>query len=195
LPKDELTNVNYRLLNGDTLTDEAAALLGMSAAERGAVEQAFSDLFGQFRRLEIDKMELTAPPDGWITTGNPDAATGLKFDSALTYHIPDLGGDIETARKNFSQQLEQAVGPHRAGLVETAADSYLRQNMDDLGKGERVIGFIWQPEQDGTASLWYGIADARHGGGSFQRVPDDLDAHSQIAYYANLFGVKLPTRN
>jgi hypothetical protein len=48
------------------LTDEAAALLGMSPAERESTDSAFGDLLGQFRRVEIQRMESVAPPVGWL---------------------------------------------------------------------------------------------------------------------------------
>jgi len=70
---------------------------------------------------------------------------------------------------------------------------HIRQNLDDLGASKRLVGFVWEPERDGTHSLWYAMGDARHGEGSFQRVPEKVDPNSQVAYYANLFGVKLPS--
>jgi hypothetical protein len=56
LPKQYLTNVSYKLLNGGQLTDEAAALFGMSAAEREATDKAFDELVDQFHRVEIQRM-------------------------------------------------------------------------------------------------------------------------------------------
>jgi hypothetical protein len=193
LPKQYLTNASYRLLNGGQLTDEAAALLGMSPAEREAADKSFSGLLDQFRRVEVQRMEPVAAPDGWsIGAAQSPGAPGLQFDSALTYHIPDLSGDINTAQTAFLGELQQNLGASRAEIVAAAADSYIRQNLDDLGAGDRVVGFVWLPESDGTHSLWYANADARNGEGAFQRVGNDLDPNSQTAYYAGLFGVRLP---
>ena len=192
-PKQFLTNLNYRLLDGDRLTEEAAAWLGLSVDQRETVNQAFSDLIGKFRLLELQKMQSIPPPSGWITGADPSTPSAMQFDSALTYRIPDLSADIDSARRSFSQQLQQTLGPSRAELINSAADSHIRQNLDDLGAGERVVGFVWEPERDGTHSLWYAMGDARHGEGSFQRVPEKVDPNSQVAYYANLFGVKLPS--
>ena len=52
-------------LSGGQLTDEAAALLGMSPAERESADNAFGELLNQFRRAEIQRMEPIAPPAGW----------------------------------------------------------------------------------------------------------------------------------
>jgi hypothetical protein len=193
LPKQYLTNASYQLLSGGQLTDEAAALLGMSPVERESADNAFAELLGQFRRLEIQRMEPVAPPAGWLAaaSGSPHAP-GLSFDSALTYLIPDLSKDISASQTAFLDQLQQALGVSRANIVASAADASLRQNMDDLGAGDRIVGFVWMPESDGTHSLWYAAADARKGEGAFQRVGEDLDPNSQTAYYAQLFGIKLP---
>jgi hypothetical protein len=193
LPKQYLTNASYQLLSGDQLTDEAAALLDMSPAERESTDNAFGELLGQFRRVEIQRMEPVAPPANWsLAVSGSTGAPGLPFDSALTYHIPDLSKDVSAAQTAFLAQLQQTLGASRADIVGSAADSYLRQNLDDLGAGDRIVGFVWMPESDGTHSLWYAAADARKGEGAFQRVGENLDPNSQTAYYAQLFGIKLP---
>ena len=180
-------------MSGGQLTDEAAALLGMSPTERESADTAFGDLLGQFRRVENQRMEPVAPPAGWLAGASGSTrAPSPTFDSALTYHIPDLSKDISAAQNVFLAQLQQSLGASRADIVASAADSYLRQNMDDLGAGDRIVGFVWMPESDGTHSLWYAAADARKGEGAFQRVGEDLDPNSQTAYYAQLFGIKLP---
>jgi hypothetical protein len=192
LPKQYLTNVSYQLLREGLVSDEAAALFGMTAAEREATDKAFDDLADQFHRVEIQHMEQVAPPTGWVTAADSSAPSAMQFDSALTYHIPDVTEDINSARTSFMDQLQQTLGASRAQIVASAANSFVGQNMDDLGAGERTIGFAWEPESDGTYSLWYAVADAVHGEGSFQRLDANLDPNSQIAYYARLFGVKLP---
>jgi len=152
LQKQYLTNVNYKLLNGGQLTDEAAALFGMSAAEREATDKAFDELVDQFHRVEIQRMAQVPPPAGWVAAGDA-SPSGVQFDSALTYRIPDLTDDINSARTMFLDQLQQTLGASRSEIIATAANSYLGQNMDDLGAGDRTIGFAWQPESDGTQSL------------------------------------------
>jgi hypothetical protein len=194
LPKQYLTNVSYQLLKGNRLTDEAAALFGMSAAERELTDKAFDDLVDQFRRAQIQRMEQAPPPAGWMIGADSPAPHAVIFDSALTYHIPDLTDDINSARTSFSDQLQQTLGPSRAQIIASAADSFFSQNMDDLGAGEHTVGFAWASESDGTQSLWYAVADARHGEGAFERVEANLDPNSQIAYYARLFGVPLPAQ-
>jgi hypothetical protein len=184
LPKGFLTNVSFRLLDNGRLTDEAATLLGMSPTEREAINGAFTGLLGQFRQIEQQKMQKINPPAEW---GGP----GLSFDSGLTYQIPSLSTDIQNLRQSFSQQAQQSLGDVRAQLLEQTGDAYFHQQLDDLGAGERTVGFLWKPESDGSHSLWYCFKDASRAG-SFERVPEQVDPNSQIAYYAGLFGVKLP---
>jgi hypothetical protein len=200
LPKQCLTNAAYKPINGGRLTDEAAALLGMTPAERSTVDQLLTNMLGQFRQLELKNIQ-PANPD-WTHLAyvgqNPDpsGATffGSKLDSMVAYKIPDLGADVQAERQSFSDQLQQTLGPSRAQLLDTGADSYLRQNLDDLGTRDRTIGFLTVTEKDGSPAVWYGVSDSLHGDGSFQRVPEDLDPNSQMAYYASLFGVKLPAK-
>ena len=189
LPKQYLTNASYKLFNGGQLTDETAALLGMSPRERATVNQSIGDVLAQFRALELKNMVAVPQPEGWAGLAGLIGGTDQK---ALTYQIPSLATEAQAMYQSLLQQLDQTLGAARAQLVESAADSYLRHNLDDLGANQRTIGFVQTTEPDGSYSLWYGVADAAHGEGSFQRVPEDLDPNSQTAYYAGLLGVKLP---
>jgi len=187
LPKQYLTNAQYKLLDGGRLTDEAATLLGMSAAERSTVDQFFSELSNRFRQLELGSMKRIEPPQSW-----EGGLMGAKLESAVVYHVPDLATDVETARQQFSQWLQQSLGTSRGQLLDQAASAFFRQHLDDLGAGDRTVGFLTTTERDGSQALWYATADARHGEGGFQRVMPNVAPDSQIAYYANLFGVPLP---
>ncbi len=195
LPKQYLTNASFRLFEGGRLTDEAAALYGMSPGERDATEKAFDYLVEEFHKIEISKMAAVDPPAGWGPLANSDTPSAMHFDSALTYQIPDLTQDINAARAGFADQLQQALGQSRAQMLSSAASSYLADNLNDLGSGDRIVGFMWEPESDGTHSLWYAQAGGGAGQGSFQLVQPDLDPNSQIAYYARLFGVPLPQKS
>ncbi len=185
LPKNQLTNAGFRLVAGGHLTEETARLFGMSAAERSAVDTALRDMTSQFRTAEASKMKTVDAPPEW---GGP----GFNFDSALVYQIPSLAAEADSARQALASQLDQTLGAGRSQALQQIADSYLRDQLDDLGSGDRTVAFLWELERDGSHSLWYGLSDARHGAGSFQRVPDKVDPDSQIAYYAALFGVQLP---
>jgi hypothetical protein len=187
LPKQYLTNAQYKLLDGGRLTDEAATLLGMSAVERSTVDQFFSELSNRFRQLELGSMKRIELPQGW-----EGGLMGAKLESAVIYQVPDLATDVEAARQQFSQWLQQSLGASRGQLLDQAASAFFRQHLDDLGAGDRTIGFLTATERDGSQALWYATADARHGDGSFQRVMPNVAPDSQIAYYASLFGVPLP---
>ena len=128
-------------------------------------------------------------PQGW-----EGGLLGGKLASAVVYQIPGLGTDADAAREQFSQSLQQALGASRAQLLDQAAGAFFRQHLDDLGAGDRTIGFLTATESDGSQTVWYATADARHGDGSFQRISPDLAPDSSIAYYASLFGVSLPTK-
>jgi hypothetical protein len=186
LSKDHLANVGYKLLAGDRLTEEAALLMGMSSEEQESVNTAFSHLLGRFGQLEIESMEAIELPETWRVSDL------VEVEFSLSYRIPDIQNSMEEERQRFSLQMEQVLGPSRALLLQEATDTYLRQHVDDLGSGERTVGFFWEPEGDEGHALWYGISGERYGPGSFNRISEDYDPDSQMAYYARLFGVTLP---
>jgi hypothetical protein len=190
LPKEYLTNVSYKLFNGGQLTDEGAGLFGMTPAERQTTDKLFDDLVDKFHSVELSRMTATDPPEGWVAP--PGAGSANHFDSGLIYNIPDLTDDLNAARTDFLNQLQQTVGGSRADLIASAASSYLADNLNDLGTGNRTVGFLWQPEADGSHSLWFAASGTGYGAGSFQLVTPDLDPNSQIAYYGRLLGVQLP---
>ena len=184
--KHHLANVDYKLLAGDRLTEQAALLMGMSSEESEAVNRSFSNLLGRFGQLEIESMEQVDPAANW---GIDDLA---EVEFSLSSRIPDLQEAIQEERQLFTQQMEQILGPSRAALMADASDTYLRQNVDDLGSGERTVGFFWESSGDGTHSIWYGISGEQYGTGTYHRISEDYDPDSQMAYYARLFGVTLP---
>jgi hypothetical protein len=193
LPKEYLTNISYKLFNGGQLTDEGASLFGMTPAERQTTDKLFDDLVDKFHSVELSRMIATDPPEGWVAP--PGAGSANHFDSGLIYNIPDLTDDLNAARTDFLNQLQQTVGGSRADLIASAACSYLADNLNDLGTGNRTVGFLWQPEADGSHTLWFAAAGTGYGAGSFQLVTPDVDPNSQIAYYGRLLGVQLPQKS
>jgi hypothetical protein len=190
MPKTNLAAVKYRPIEGNSLTDEAAALFGLAPAERHAVNRAISSLFEGYRKTEGAAMKPVEIPAGWVGQAESSA---IHFDSGVAMQIPDLSDKLKDLRADFSQHIDRTLrDPARAQSLEEALDRHFDQQFDDLGRGQRTIAFMWQPEKDGTKSLWYGIASARDGEGSFSRVPANLDPSSQMAYYASLLGVQLP---
>jgi DNA-directed RNA polymerase specialized sigma24 family protein len=177
----------FRQLNDPSLAREVTQNVFIMLARRAVWLTGHPSLAGWLYRTAIHLAQHEARGEQ-----RRRHRAGRKFDSGVAYRIPNLTAEVEAIRQTFSQQLNQTLGSSRAQLLEQAADSHIRQNLDDLGAGERTIGFIWQIENDGTRSVIYGIADAQHGGSSFQRIPDNLDPNSQIAYYARTFGVELP---
>jgi hypothetical protein len=182
LPKQFLTNVSYRALADDQITDEATALLGMSAAEREAVNQLFSNRISEFRRAEIERMQRIDPPAEWRTN---------DLDWSLVYHIPSLAPELEMARRTFSQRLNETLGATRVQLLEESSGMHFQNDYDALGARQRIVGFFSKSESDGSHSLWYAMWDSRPGFRALKRVSSD-NADLQVAYYAKLFGVKLP---
>ena len=183
LPKTFLQQASFRIMNDQRLSEEAAQLYNLSAAEREDVDRAIGDLFAQFRGAESERMELVNPPDEW---GHG------QFASAVAYHIPSFSDDVGKWRQALQQRLEATLGEGRSRLLSPGIDDYLRQEWNDLGEDERTVGFVWHPEADGSQSVWYAIQGERHGAGTFRRYMPGADGKSSFAHYAELFGVELP---
>ena len=182
LPKTFLQQASFPLISGERLSEETAQLYNLSESERVEIDQAVGDLFAQLRTAESERMKLVDPPREW----------GGGFEWALAYHIPSLSEDIASWRETLQDRLNTTLGPERGQSLNGGIDDYLRQEWNDLGAGERTVGFVWRTEGSGNESMWYAIRDERHGAGNFRRYLPGADADSAIRHYANLFGVELP---
>ncbi len=178
LPKELLTKVGYRVTQGERLTDEASRLFGLSSGETEQVNAALSHLLESFRDVERQRMQPIDPPENWNT---------FKHDSAVAVKIPALTADLDALRQDFQTGLTATLGDTRGQLLGDALGNTFDARFESLGKDERVVGFMWQPESDGSRSLWFGRGD-----GSFARVMENPDPDSPLVYYANLLGVQLP---
>jgi hypothetical protein len=92
-----------------------------------------------------------------------------QFASGIAYHILRSRMTWTAWRWELQQRLEATLGGERSSLLGQEIDGYLRDEWNDLGEGERTIGFVWHPEANGSQSIWYAIKDQRHGAGTFRR--------------------------
>lgn len=166
------------------MTDESAALFGMNSSERIGTDAAINKLFSGFRQLELDRMRTIDPPDSWK---NFSLGGITRVENVVAYDIPELAASANKLAESFKTELQTLLGPNRAQSFQEAIDAYTLDQLDDLGREARRVGFVWADE-GGETSLWYATGD-----GNFQRVPNDVSPDSQIAYYATLFGVDLPS--
>jgi len=182
LPKKDLDSVGYRLLEGNRLTDDATKLLGMTAAEREAVDAAYDQMWRKFRELEIQRMEPVERPTQWT-----------HMQDSISYRIPSLEAEARALREDFESSLQQTLGPTRAKYLAEAADDFLRRNLDDLGQHARIISFGFSRGPNGELQRMYGILDeATHVGNA--RSFTELEEDWPIAYYARLLGVDVPIK-
>jgi hypothetical protein len=183
LPKAFLQQASFQVMNEQRLTEETAKLYNLSEPERVEVDRAIGDLFAQLRSAESERMELVDLPDEWCHG---------QFASGIAYHIPAFSEDVVAWRRELQRRLEATLGEERSSLLGQEIDEYLRAEWNDLGEGERTVGFVWHPEANGSQSIWYAIKDQRHGAGTFRRHLPGGDTDSSFAHYAELFGVELP---
>jgi RNA polymerase sigma factor (sigma-70 family) len=105
LPKRDLKSVGYMVFDRDRLSDEAAALFGMSAAEREAVDAAYNRLWQDFRALEIQSLEPVPPPDRWKT-----------MVESISYRIQALDREAGELRTEYETAVNQILGPTRTPI-------------------------------------------------------------------------------
>jgi hypothetical protein len=121
-------------------------------------------------------MELVDLPEEWCHG---------QFASGIAYHIPAFSEDVVTWRRELQQRLEATLGEERSSLLGQEIDEYLRAEWNDLGEGERTVGFVWHPEANGSQSIRYAIKDLRHGAGTFRRHLPGGDTDSSFAHWQN----------
>jgi hypothetical protein len=182
LPKRDLKSVGYTVFDRDRLSGEAAALFGMSAAEREAVDAAYNRLWQDFRALEIQSLEPVPPPDRWKT-----------MVESISYRIQALDREAGELRTEFETAVNQILGPTRTAYLMEAVNGFLASKLDDLGPHARVISFGYWRQPSGQMTPMYGIIDETEGTGE-ARGFKELDPDWPITYYAKLFGVDVPIK-
>jgi len=184
LPKKDLGSVGYRLLEANRLTDDATMLLGMTAAEREAVDEAYDQMWRKFRELEIQRMEPVEKPKKW-TYG----------EKGISYHIPSLENEGRALRTSFQSSLQQTLGITRPQYLEEAVGEYFSRKLDDLGQDSRIISFCPVRQPNGNTQMMYAILNETTGSGDARVIQEPLEQDSPAAYYARLFGVDVPIKN
>jgi len=182
LPKRDLKSVGYSVFEKDRLSDEAAALFGMSAAERESVDAAYNRLWQDFRALEIQSLEPVPQPDQW-----------KNMIESTSYRIPALDHEANELRNGFETVVNQALGPTRTVYLMEAVNGFLASKLDDLGQHARVISFGYWRQPSGQMSPMYGVIDETEGTAD-ARGFKELDLDWPITYYARLFGVNVPIK-
>ncbi len=182
LPKTDLASVGYRLFEYDRLSDDAAALFGMTAEEREAVDAAYDELWRKFRGYEIERMERVEKPNQW------------DWKEAVSYRIPSLENEARALRASFESSLQQSLGGTRATLLLEAANDHITSKLDELGQDARIISFGQVHQRDDQTQLYYGVlTEGVNAIARLIQVP--LDPNSQAAYYARLFGADVPIKD
>jgi hypothetical protein len=184
LPKKDLGAVGYKVMEGNRLTTDAASLFGMSAAERSAVDSAYAEMWRKYRQLEIDQMEPVGLPAQWTKC--------LAPEESVSYRIPSLAKEAEALRSSFESSVGETLGAQRAGYLLEGLNAFIAGNLDNLGANARIISFgRWPSQKDGKVVPGYGIINEGINASS-AGITRPLPADSQLAYYAQLFGVDVP---
>ena len=155
---DGTQSVEMGLFEGQRLSPDAAALLGMTEDEVGAVSGIYTKLFGDVRALE--QSNVVRVNDG----------------GAVLARLPALSSESATLLDEVKASLTAAVGPARSELLERMFRDYANEHLDGMGskprdfirKGDVIIvrtdgSERWQPlDLKGAAAWEYNVTDYAH---------------------------------
>jgi hypothetical protein len=116
-----------------------AVLLGLNESERLAVNDLYAGLLEDVRRIEFIRIQQPSPPEI------------LEDGRRIAARMPVLSGDVDLLLAENHEQLEQALGSIRAGILEEQAARYFNENLDGLGSVQREF----LVSDDGTLYVRY----------------------------------------
>lgn len=141
LSKTNLHQLSLRPLTRDhRLTDAAAAVLGMSAAERTAVDDALGTLVRRHEALDLAKVQSI---EEHLTS-----AEGRK----TTFRVPAYPEEGKALAETFLGSLQQVLGEERSRLLVGYADldSISTEGFEPFGRAEKTITFLDRSTAEGT---------------------------------------------
>ena len=123
------------------LNENAATLLGMTAAERGVAEQATAEMIERYHELERQHVSESDDHAGGVS-GSPHGLATFKVNA-----FPDEGGALKTA---WADRLKAILGEERTQYLLEMSANWIHSDLGDFGEAERAITF-----REGTGSGGY----------------------------------------
>jgi hypothetical protein len=173
-PKDAAYEIENRLFQDDHLNENMATLLGLTDAEKTAVEQTYTNLTQQVRALEAAAIQRVDPPQ--------TDASGAVFA-----RIPSLKSEVAPLLREAHESLESAIGTTRTELMEKQAEIFFNEHGDGLRSAPREFLRI---ENSGFFSVRYVFPNGGNSSKSqtYPYVPNRTDPWE----YLHLFGPNGP---
>jgi hypothetical protein len=142
LSKTNLHRLTVKAITDDfRLTDEAAGVLGMSPAERQALDRALAQLVAKHEQLDLAKAK---PSDDHLSS-EPGRKT--------TFKVPAYPDEGKALGQDFLNAAQQTLDADRSALLAQYADlgfgSLSADGFEPFGRTEKTITFLDRYTEDG----------------------------------------------
>lgn len=143
LAKKHIPAVNYEAFNQvGGVSDEAAALYGMTKEERGEIDAGIQTMFVQFHERELD---------GALPTNTPPSVASQRKGEKISVFVP-ASDILESVKAELVQKVNGVLGAERAALfLERAQES--ENQFDSFSKEDRVVTFVPETEDKGEVII------------------------------------------
>ena len=132
LAKKHIPAVNYEAFSwSGGVTQEAAALFGMTKEERREIDSAIQTMFGQFHRRELE---------GAILTNTPPMVESQRKGAKISVFVP-ASDTLDAVKAELAQKVNGVLGAERAALFLERAQETEHQ-FDSFSKEARVVTFV-----------------------------------------------------
>ena len=175
LSKKHIPFVGYAALTmSGRVSAEAAALFGMSPAERRVIDDSMQTLLARVREREIREAYLTNTP--------PNVESQRKGEK-ISVFVPG-NSQVKELTDEFARAVKEALGPGRAEHFLDKVQN-LHGELDNMTEQDRVVTLIRKDENTGEI-----IVSEGHG---LSFTPYDLTREDQMSVeYGHLLDMYLP---
>ena len=119
MAKRLLGSVEYPAIEpGYRLSDTAASLFGMSAAEQASVNNSLQAFDEAARRIFVDKAKPIEPAGGANTPGHQEVA----------FRVEATADEMRVLGEDFNEAVQATLGPDRAGVFLEQAGAAIEQS-------------------------------------------------------------------
>jgi len=147
MAKKHIPTIDYDAVTGTgRVTSEAAALFGMTAKEKGAINEGIEALFQEIRRAEME---------GAYRTNTPVMVEHQKKGEKISVFLPANARRDEMSA-GLAKRIVEVLGTERAPLFLDRAQE-LRSRFDSFSPEDRVVTMIPKDENTGeviTTTKW-----------------------------------------
>ncbi len=181
LPKKHVESMGYNTLDDKGhLSAEATGLLGMSTAEKTAVDSQLQGFRESIQRLQLTQVE-------WLPSTDSEAGPGHR---QIACRIPGMEKEFAGLRSGLDASLQTCLGAERSGLFLRHAQQELETICGQYGFKPFTATLSADREMDGTVTHTLRLEHEEGGGKTLYTYPVYFaeGPNSNLLPYRHLFG-------